>query len=157
MSNKLYQLVERFYRSTYGMHRFLENYLGFEATVYTQGIANNLHPPTTDYYEKVRKVYGPSVNLTSTVSPTTTTKIFFNIYSISRDEELTSDLGSVNAYTFDKRIQLGNWIETNIGGRKIAFKVEAVRSIGFGTNVIYNLTLKPSNVVDLKVIREYTQ
>lgn len=155
MSNKIYQLVERFYRSSYGMHRFLENYLGFEATLYTQGIANNVFPSHNDYYEKVKRAYGPSVNLTVSVSPTSTIKIFFPIYSISRMDELTSDLGSVRAYTFDQRVNIGDWIETNIDNKKLAFKVESKKTIGYGNNIVYVMDLKPSNVVDLETVKSY--
>lgn len=155
MSNKIYELVERFYRSSYGMHRFLENYLGFEATLYTQGIANNTFPNQSDYYEKVKRAYGPSVNLTTSISPTSTIKIFFPIYSVSRMDELTSDLGGVRGYTFDQRVNLGDWLETNINNKKMAFKVESKKTIGYGNNIVFVLDLKPSNVVELNTIRSY--
>ncbi|MCS7318016.1 MAG: hypothetical protein NZZ41_06920 [Candidatus Dojkabacteria bacterium] len=154
MSNKLYELVERFYRSSYGMHRFLENYLGLEMTVYTHGIANKVvpRPNPNDFYEKSRKTYGPAFNLTASYSPTGTARVMMQIYSISREHEMTNELGTVKAYTFENKINIGDYLTTTIDSKKIAFKVISKKVIGYSKQVVYALELSPVAVNEMNKI-----
>lgn len=159
MSNKIYELVERFYRSSYGMHRFLENYLGLEMTVYTHGIANRIipQPNPNDFYKKSRKAYGPAFNLTAAYSPTGTVRVMLPIHSISREHEMTNELGTVKAYTFEDKINIGDYLTTTIDSKKLGFKVISKKTIGYSKQVVYVLELSPVAVSDINKIINSTQ
>lgn len=134
------------------MHRFLENYLGLEMTLYTQGIANRIvpQPNPSDFYEKSRKTYGPAFNLQAAYSPTGSVRVMMPIYSISREHELTNELGTVKGYTFEDKINIGDYLTTTIGSKKIGFKVIAKRTIGFSKQIVYALDLSPVAVQDME-------
>lgn len=155
MSNKIYELIERFYRSSYGMHRFLENYLGLEMTLYTQGIANRIipQPNPNEFYEKSRKTYGPAFNLQAAYSPTGSVRVMMPIYSISREHELTNELGAVKAYTFEDKIKIGDYLTTTIGSKKLGFKVISKKTIGFSKQIVYALELSPVAVHEMEMLR----
>ena len=155
MSNKLYRLVERFYRSAYGMHRFLENYLGLEMTLYSTKIPDHTVPSAQiarQEIEKYRQAYGPGFNATTLYSPVGTVRVMFPIYSVSREYEMTNELGNVRGYTFDNKIDIGDYLTTNIGSKKLGFKVIAKRTIGYSKQIVYVLDLSPVNVQDIEKI-----
>ncbi len=153
MANRILKIVERFYRSAYAQHRFLRNYIGLDCTLhkfrYVESVLPNRPSPTDPnrlQMDRVRELYGPSTNLPSTYSPVSSVKILMPVYSMSKLTEETSDLGDVEAYTFDEQIEKGDYIRTQIHQKIIAFKVIEMKTVGFVKGIIYEVTLRPDIV-----------
>ncbi len=131
MANIFHRIIENFYRSAYGQHRFLENVVGFDMQLMriNQGDSN----------EKYRDVYGPGAIIPTQYSPVKTTKVVMQIYTISQLTEETSDLGEITFYTYDKDIRIGDVLKTTINNKEVTIVVKSKKTIGFGVNVVYQL------------------
>jgi len=135
VANIFHRIVENFYRSAYGQHRFLENVVGFDMIL--------MRINEGDSQEKYRQVYGPGAIMPTVYSPVKTTRIIANIYSMSQLTEETSDLGEITFYTYDKDVRIGDILKTTINNKEITLVVKSKRTIGFGVNVVYQLTAMP--------------
>jgi hypothetical protein len=141
VANYFYRIVENFYRSVYGQHRFYENVLGIDVQVYRLD---------RDTYHKYQEAYGRGVVIPTSYSPLKTSRIVVSIHTISKLTEETSNLGEVTCYTYDKDIDVGDLLKTTLGDKTIALFVAAVQKIGFFVDIVYELTLKPDIVRDIE-------
>lgn len=155
MSNKIFNIVERFYRSAYGQHKFLLNHAGIEMQLYKPGNINEtVYPASNEEWEKYLRVYGPSFTASALYSPHSSVKILMKIYSISKLTEETSDLGEITAYTYSNEIEKGHELSTTINNKTIRFKVKDKKTIGIGTNIVYELTLSPFPAQDNTIVTD---
>lgn len=154
MSNKIFRVIENFYRSAYGQHRFLLNHIGVEFQLYkpNPGILNpekpnpiNIleYPSPSEILDIYDKTYGPGFNMTSIYSPVGSVRLLTKLYSLSNITEETSELGDVTAYDYSGQVDLGDQLMTTIGHKNITFKVTTKKAIGFGKHIVYELILKP--------------
>lgn len=157
MANRILKIVERFYKSTYAQHRFLRNYIGLDCTLHKFRYVESVLPnrpapddPTRLQLDKMRELYGPATNIVSTYSPVSSVKILMPIYAMSKLSEESSELGDVEAYTFDEQIEKGDYIRTQINKKVIAFKVIEMKTVGFVKGIIYEVTLRPDIVQEIK-------
>jgi hypothetical protein len=139
MANYFYRIVENLYRSAYGQHRFYENVLGIDVQVYRLD---------RDTYHKYQEAYGRGVVIPTSYSPVKTSRIVANIHTISKLTEETSNLGEVTCYTYDKDIDVGDVLKTTLGEKTVALVVSSIQKIGYFTDIVYELTLKPDIVRD---------
>lgn len=144
MSNKLFRIIENFYRTAYGQHRFLLNHAGVEFQVYKPNPGGILeYPQPSEALDVYGVAYGPGFNATTVYSPVGSVKLLTRLYSMSTITEETSELGDLTAYDYSNMIDLGDQLTTTIGNKIITFKVTTKRTIGFGKHIVYELTLKP--------------
>ncbi len=141
MANYFYRIIENFYRSAYGQHRFYENILGIDVQVYRLD---------RDTYHKYQETYGRGVVIPTSYSPVKTSRIVANIHTISKLTEETSNLGEVICYTYDKDIDVGDVLKTTFGEKTVALVVTSIQKIGYFTDIVYELTLKPDIVRDVE-------
>ena len=141
MGNYFYRIVENFYRSVYGQHRFYENVLGIDVQVYRID---------RDTYHKYQEAYGRGVVIPTSYSPLKTSRIVVSIHTISKLTEETSNLGEITCYTYDKDIDVGDLLKTTLGKKTVALFVSAVQKIGYLVDIVYELTLKPDIVRDVE-------
>jgi len=132
VANIFHKIVENFYRSAYGQHRFLENVVGFDMQL--------MRINKGDSNEKYRDVYGPGAIIPTQYSPVKTTKVVMQLYTISQLTEETSDLGEITFYTYDKDVRIGDVLKTTINNKEITIVIKSKKTIGFGVNVVYQLT-----------------
>lgn len=144
MSNKIFRVIENFYRSAYGQHRFLLNHIGIEFQLYKPNPENILeYPNPSEILDIYDKTYGPGFNMTSIYSPVGSVRLLTKLYSLSNVTEETSELGDVTAYDYSGQVDLGDQLMTTIGNKNLTFKVIAKKAIGFGKHIVYELQLKP--------------
>jgi hypothetical protein len=141
VANYFYRIVENLYRSVYGQHRFYENVLGIDVQVYRLD---------RDTYHKYQEAYGRGVVIPTSYSPLKTSRIVASIHTISKLTEETSNLGEITCYTYDKDIDVGDLLKTTLGNKTVALFVSAVQKIGYFVDIVYELTLKPDKVNDIK-------
>lgn len=158
MSNKIFHIVENFYRSAYGQHRFLLNHAGIEMTLYkARNDYGTNYPSSNRELEDFLSVYGPGFNAETLYSPSGSVKLLTKIYSMSNITEETSELSDVTAYDYSGRIDEGDQLHATIGQKTIKFKVVSKKTIGFSRHIIYELILRPIVVQNVDVKSKFSQ
>jgi hypothetical protein len=147
------QIVERFYRSAYGTHRFLRNVVGIDAVVYRLKENITVLPqtppnPLSQWFsmdqedkDNLRRVYGPAASATINQVPSFSVRLMMPLYTMSKFTEEASELGDVTCYTFDEKLEIGDSIRTTIGDRDIFFHIIKKETIGYSKNIVYRLTM----------------